>query len=53
MEIEIKTMERRLLKELHLLAAKRVVKPSVQASARMNAIFKELFDLTGDDKYKL
>jgi hypothetical protein len=52
-EIEIKRKERQLLKELNLLCCKRLVKPSVEASKRMNQIFFELHDLTGDKKYLL
>lgn len=52
-EIEIRRKEKELLKELNLLACKRLIKPSVEASKRMNSIFFELHDLTGDRKYLL
>lgn len=49
--LEIKKQERVLLKQLYLLAARRVVKPSMANSASMNLIFKELYTLTGNEKY--
>ena len=52
-EIEIKRKERQLLNEMNLLACKRLIKPSYEASRRMNAIFFELHELTGDKKYLL
>jgi hypothetical protein len=52
-EIDIKQKEQELMEEMILLACKRLIKPSVQASKRMNQIFFELHDLTGDKKYLL
>lgn len=52
-EIDIKTRENELLQEMILLACKRLMKPSVEASKRMNSIFFELHELTGDKKYLL
>ena len=50
-EIEVK--EILLLEEMNLLAAKRLMKPNLEHSRRMNQIFRELHDLTGDKKYLL
>jgi hypothetical protein len=52
-EIEIKTEVRRLTKEMNFLAARRLMKPSVEDSRRMYQIFSELYELTGDKKYLL
>ena len=52
-EYEKRKKERMLLKEMNLLCAKRLMKPSLQASRRMNEIFFELYELTGDNKYLL
>lgn len=50
-DIEVK--ETLLLNEMNLLCCKRLMKPSVEASKRMQQIFFELHDLTGDKKYLL
>lgn len=52
-DIEIKRKERKLLKEMNLLAAKRLIKPNLEYSRRMNAIFHELYELTGNSNYLL
>lgn len=52
-QIEVRRKEKQLLKEMNLLSAKRLMKPSLQASKRMNEIFFELHELTGDKKYLL
>lgn len=52
-EIDIKQKEQELMEEMILLCCKRLMKPSVEASKRMNQIFFELHDLTGDKKYLL
>ena len=45
--------ESELIEEMNLLSAKRLIKPSMAHSQRMNQIFAELYQLTGQDKYKL
>jgi len=45
--------EAELIEEMNLLSAKRLIKPSMAHSQRMNQIFAELYQLTGQDKYKL
>jgi hypothetical protein len=52
-EIDIKQKEQELMEEMILLACKRLIKPSLQASKRMNELFFQLHDLTGDKKYLL
>ena len=52
-EIDIKQKEQELMEEMILLCCKRLMKPSLQASKRMNSIFFQLHELTGDNKYLL
>jgi hypothetical protein len=52
-EIDIKKKEQELMEEMILLACKRLIKPSLQASKRMNTLFFQLHELTGDNKYLL
>ena len=52
-EIDIKQKEQELMEEMILLCCKRLMKPSLQASKRMNSIFFQLHELTGDSKYLL
>lgn len=52
-DIEVKKQETLLLREMNLLCCKRLMKPSVEASKRMQQIFFQLHDLTGDKKYLL
>lgn len=52
-EIDIQTRVNELREEMTLLACKRLMKPSVEASRRMYQIFHELHELTGDKKYLL
>jgi hypothetical protein len=46
-------MEKDLLKELMILAAKRSIKPNVAWNERMQEILNQLYELTGDEIYKL
>lgn len=43
--------EKDLLRELIILTAKRQVRPSIQDSERMRAIFAQLYEITGDQIY--
>lgn len=43
----------KLTEELNFLAARRLMKPSVQDSRRMYAIFQEMYILTNDKKWLL
>lgn len=52
-ELEIRKAIRLLTKELTFLTARRSLRPSIEDNKRMNEIFAELYELTGDKKYLL
>lgn len=52
-DLVIRRHMRKLTKELNFLAARRLMRPSVEDSRRMYAIFNEMYILTNDKKWLL
>ena len=45
--------EKEIMRRLLILACRRLIRPSMQDSAEMNALFIELYELTNDEEFNL